>query len=108
MTLSPWFIGAAGIIILWHIRSPLLILLFLSVAFSPQTIRDWNALPDSLTSSADCVEDGVAKFTSLVREGLVSLVMVLVNDCLSVNNSNSKHYQEIGIFFIPNSEFQHV
>ena len=32
-------------------------------SFSPQTIRDWNALPDSLISSA---EDGVAKFTSLV------------------------------------------
>ena len=29
-----------------------------------QTIRDWNALPDSLISSAG---DGVAKFTSLVR-----------------------------------------
>ena len=30
-------------------------------SFSPQTIRDWNALPDSLISSA------VAKFTPLVR-----------------------------------------
>ena len=35
--------------------------------FSPQTIRDWNALPDSLISSAEGAEDGVAKFTSLVR-----------------------------------------
>ena len=33
----------------------------------PQTIRDWNALPDSLISSAEGAEDGVAKFTSLVR-----------------------------------------
>ena len=32
-------------------------------SFFPQTIRDWNALPGSLISSADCV----AKFTSLVR-----------------------------------------
>ena len=32
----------------------------------PQTIRDWNALPDSLISSAESAEDGVAKFTSLV------------------------------------------
>ena len=32
-----------------------------------QTIRDWNALPDSLISSAEGAEDGVAKFTSLVR-----------------------------------------
>ena len=33
----------------------------------PQTIRNWNALPDSLTSSAEDAEDCVAKFTSLVR-----------------------------------------
>ena len=33
----------------------------------PQTIRDWNALPDSPISSAEGVEDGVAKFSSLVR-----------------------------------------
>ena len=36
-------------------------------SFFPQTIRDWNALPDSLTSSAKDAEDCVAKFTSLVR-----------------------------------------
>ena len=36
-------------------------------SFPPQTIRDWNALPDSLTSSAKDAEDCVAKFTSLVR-----------------------------------------
>ena len=36
-------------------------------SFFPQTIRDWNALPDSLISSADGAKDGVAKFTSLVR-----------------------------------------
>ena len=36
-------------------------------SFSPQTIRNWNALPDSLISSAEGAEDGVAKFTSLVR-----------------------------------------
>ena len=35
--------------------------------FFPKTIKDWNALPDSLISSAEGVEDGVAKFTSLVR-----------------------------------------
>ena len=33
----------------------------------PQTIRDWNALPDSLISSAEDVDDCVANFTSLVR-----------------------------------------
>ena len=66
MTLSP-MLGAAGMIISWHIRSPLLTLIFISVAFSLQPIRDWNALPGSLISSAEGAEDGVAKFTSLVR-----------------------------------------
>ena len=33
----------------------------------PQTIRDWNALPDSLISSAEDAEDCVTNFTSLVR-----------------------------------------
>ena len=32
-------------------------------SFFPQTIRDWNALPDSLISSAENAEDCVAKFT---------------------------------------------
>ena len=36
-------------------------------SFFPHTIRDWNALPDSLISSAEVAEDGVAKFTPLVR-----------------------------------------
>ena len=36
-------------------------------SFFPQTIGDWNALPDSLISSAEDAEDCVAKFTSLVR-----------------------------------------
>ena len=36
-------------------------------SFFPQTIRDWNALPDSLISSAEGAKDGVAKFTSLMR-----------------------------------------
>ena len=36
-------------------------------SFFPQTIRDWNALPDSLIFSAESAEDGVAKFSPLVR-----------------------------------------
>ena len=36
-------------------------------SFFPQTIRDWNALPDSLLSSAEGTEDGVARFSSLVK-----------------------------------------
>ena len=68
MTLSPW-LGAVGMIILWHIRFPLLIFISVHVASPPPplTIRDWNALPDSLISSAEGAEDGFAKFTSLVR-----------------------------------------
>ena len=36
-------------------------------SFFPQTIRDRNALPDSLISSAEDAEDCVAKFISLVK-----------------------------------------
>ena len=36
-------------------------------SFFPQTVRDWNVLPDSLISSAEVAEDCVAKVTSLVR-----------------------------------------
>ena len=36
-------------------------------SFFRQSIRDWNALPDSLISSAELSDDCVAKFTSLVR-----------------------------------------
>ena len=36
-------------------------------SFFPQAIRDWNALPESLISSAEDAEDCVAKLTSLVR-----------------------------------------
>ena len=44
MILSP-LLGTAGKIILWHIRSSLLTLIFISVAFPPRPlIRDWNAL----------------------------------------------------------------
>ena len=36
-------------------------------SFLPQTIRDWNDLPDSLISSAIMSDDCVSKFASLVR-----------------------------------------
>ena len=36
-------------------------------SFFPQTIRDWNDLPDSLISSAEMSDDCVSKFDSLVR-----------------------------------------
>ena len=40
---------------------------FYKCSFFPQTIMDWNVLPDSLISSAEVAEDCVAKFTSLMR-----------------------------------------
>ena len=36
-------------------------------SFFPQTIRDWNDLPESLISSSELSDDIVSKFTSLVR-----------------------------------------
>ena len=66
MTLFPK-LGVVEISTLWHFRLPLLIQMFIKVASSPQTIRDWNSLPDSLISFAEDVGDCVAKFTSLVR-----------------------------------------
>ena len=36
-------------------------------SFFPDTIRDWNALPVPIISSAESSEDPVSRFTSLVR-----------------------------------------
>ena len=36
-------------------------------SFFPQTIRDWNDLPESLISSSELSDDSVSKFTLLVR-----------------------------------------
>ena len=36
-------------------------------SFFPQTIRDWNDLPDSLFSTAEMSDDCVSKFASLVH-----------------------------------------
>ena len=38
-------------------------------SFYPQTVRDWTTLPDSIIPSSEGAEDGVARFTSLVRAG---------------------------------------
>ena len=43
-------------------------------SFFPQTIGDWNALHDSLISSAEDAEDCVAKFITLVELGTNSLI----------------------------------
>ena len=65
MTLSPK-LGDVEISTLWHFRLPLPIQMYKG-SFFPQTIRDGNALPDSLISSAEDAEDCVARFNSLVR-----------------------------------------
>ena len=39
----------------------------ISIASSPQTIRDWNDLPESPISSSELSDDSVSKYTSLVR-----------------------------------------
>ena len=36
-------------------------------SFFPQTIRDWNDLPESLISSSELSDDSISKLTSLVR-----------------------------------------
>ena len=51
-------------------------------SFFPQSIRDWNVLPDSLISSAELSDDCVSKFTSLVRaRDLSSSANPLVRYC---------------------------
>ena len=42
-------------------------------SFFPGTIRDWNALPESVVSLAESADDCVAKFTSLLQ--VLSLVL---------------------------------
>ena len=41
-------------------------------SFFPETIRDWNDLPESLISSSELSDDSVSKFTSLVTHRLPS------------------------------------
>ena len=63
MTLSPWNDHSMA----YQVPTANTDTCIYKCSFLPQTIRDWNALPDSLISSAEGAEDGVAKFTSLVR-----------------------------------------
>ena len=52
-------------------------------SFFTDTVRDWNALPASIISSAESSEDPVARFTSLVRSrDKSSQSLALVNECL--------------------------
>ena len=69
-------------------------------SFFPQTINDWNDLPDSLISSAEMSDDSVSKFASLVRarDCFPSWCTPLVKYCQfsvsPVNHSDSEHIFE--------------
>ena len=66
MTLFPR-LGVAGISTPWPFRYPQPVKMSICIASSPQTIRDWNDLLESLISSSELSDDSVSKFTSLVR-----------------------------------------
>ena len=66
MTLIPK-LGVAEISTPWPFRYPLLVKMSISIASSPQNIRDWNDLPESLISFSELSDNSVSKCTSLVR-----------------------------------------
>ena len=72
-------------------------------SFFPQTIRDWNDLPESLISSSELSDDSVSKFTPLVELGTnFSQSQPLVKDCQfgvsPVNYSDSESFLTIHIY----------
>ena len=72
-------------------------------SFFPQTIRDWNDLPESLISSSELSEDSVSKFTSLGTNFPQS--RPLVKDCqfgvspVNYSDSDSLYIQVSRVFF---------
>ena len=51
-------------------------------SFLPETIRDWNALRVSTVSSAECPDDCISRFTSLMRSREYSShSLTMVNVC---------------------------
>ena len=63
MTLLPR-LGAAEIITLWHFRHTMQEKhQSYNCSFFPQTIRDWNNLPDLLISSAKVSDDCMSKYS---------------------------------------------
>ena len=40
---------------------------YIGIVCFPETIRDWSALPASTIASAECSEDCISRFTSLMR-----------------------------------------
>ena len=89
-------------------------------SFFPQTIRDWNDLPESLISSSELSDDSVSKFTSLVRARInFPQSQPLVKDCQfgvspvnysdSDSDSDSRWIISIGIpFYLHTMSFRHL
>ena len=94
ITLSPW-LGVAGMIILWHIRFPLLTLIFISVAFSPRQLGIGMHSQTLLSPLLKVLR--MVLLSSLLGWELGTNLPVLVNDCCSdvspVNISDSECVQ---------------
>ena len=69
MTTSLYKLGAVEIIINWLFYTPAARTDIYKGSFFPQTIKNWNALPDSIIPPLNVQgpEDGAARFTSLIR-----------------------------------------
>ena len=61
--------------------------------FFPQTIRDWNDLPESLISSSELSDDSVSKFTSLVRAREYFSPVTVPGEGLSIWRFTSKLFR---------------
>ena len=66
MTLFPR-LGVAEISTPWFFRYPLLVKMSIIIASFPQTIRDWNDLPEPLIPSSEPSDESASKFTPFVR-----------------------------------------
>ena len=62
-------------------------------SFFPQTIRDCNALPESLISSSELSDDSVSKFTSLVRASDLFPPVTAPGEGLSIWRFTSKLFR---------------
>ena len=62
-------------------------------SFFPQTIRDWNDLPESLISSSELSDDSIFKFTSLVRARYKLPPVTAPGEGLSIWRFTSKLYR---------------
>ena len=59
----------------------------------PQTIRDWNDLPESLISSSELSDDSVSKFISLVRARALFPPVTAPGEGLSIWRFTSKLFR---------------